>query len=350
MKLEDLDFKIPRELIALYPKKPRDESRLVITGANLRSIRFNELINELKPSDVLVLNNTKVIKAYIEGTLNEKKVSINLNKLEDKRKNIWSSFVKTKEKIKKKDKIVFFKSFYAIVESFNEHENQVTYNLKFNVSFLKLNKIMNIHGQMPIPPYIQKRGFFDSDNSDYQTIFAEKEGAVAAPTASLHFTNKLIESLKKKKVKIIKITLHVNGGTFLPIRSKNVLNHKMHFEEGFISHKSAAEINKTKIEGGRVIAVGTTVLRLLESSKNNKGFIKPFKGKTNVFIKPGYKINSIDGLITNFHTPKSTLLLLIFALYGKKKTEQLYRFAINQKLRFYSYGDACLIWKNNGKI
>ncbi len=350
MKIKDLDYKIPRELIALFPKKPRDESKLVITGKDFRTVKFKELINELKPKDALIFNNTKVIKANFDGIINGKKISLNLNKLEDKQKNIWSVFIKTKQRIRKNDKIKFFESLYAIVNSVEKEKNQIFFFLKFNVSFSELNKILKVHGRMPIPPYIQKRGFNDSDSNDYQTIFAVKDGAVAAPTASLHFTDELIQNLKRRKIKIIKITLHVNGGTFLPIKADDILDHKMHFEDGIISNKSADEINKTKNEGGRVIAVGTTVLRLLESSKNKNGLIKPFSGKTNIFIKPGYNINTVDGLITNFHTPRSTLLLLIYTLLGKQKTRELYKFAIKQKLRFYSYGDACLIWGNDDKV
>ena len=350
MKIKDLDYKIPRELIALFPKKPRDQSELVIVDKVFRKIKFYELINELRPKDILVFNNTKVIKAYFSGLLNGKKISINLNKLEDKKKNIWSSFVKTNKKIKKNDEIFFFESLRAIVHSIKIEKNQVSILLKFNVSFTKLNEIIEIFGGMPVPPYIQKRGSMKSDFKDYQSIFAKKQGAVAAPTASLHFTDKLIKDLKKKKVKMIEITLHVNGGTFLPIKTENVLEHNMHFENGAISNKSANIINKTKKEGGRIIAVGTTVLRLLESAKDSNGFIKPFNGQTNIFIKPGYNINTIDGLITNFHTPKSTLLLLVFSILGKEKTKSLYKFAIKQKLRFFSYGDACLIWNNNAKI
>ena len=186
--------------------------------------------------------------------------------------------------------------------------------------------------------------------TESQTIFAKKEGAVAAPTASFHFTKSLITKLKKKQIKIICITLHVNGGTFIPIRTANVLKHEMHYEFGFISKKSAQDINKVKKRGGKVIAIGTTVLRLLESSKNSKGYISAYNGETNIFIKPGWKVNSVDGLVTNFHTPKSSLLLLVIALLGKKQTMRLYDYAIKKKLRFFSYGDACLIWNKNDKV
>ena len=228
----------------------------------------------------------------------------------------------------------------------NDHE----ISIKFDLPYKEFLEKIKIFGKPPIPPYIKKRGHKKSDFNNYQTIFAKNEGAVAAPTASFHFTKRLINKLKKKKIKIIYITLHVNGGTFIPIRTANVFKHKMHHEYGCISKESSDEINKVKNNGGRIIAIGTTVLRLLESSKDSKGYISPYKGETNIFIKPGWEINSVDGLVTNFHTPKSTLLLLIFALIGKKKTMRLYDFAIKNKLRFFSYGDACLIWNKNGKV
>ena len=202
-------------------------------------------------------------------------------------------------------------------------------------------------GKIPLPPYIKKRGTNISDINDYQTIFAKNEGAVAAPTASLHFTERLINQIKKKKISIIKTTLHINGGTFIPVKTNDISQHLMHFESGEISTLAANKINSIKKKGGKLIAVGTTVLRLLESSKDSKGNIKPFKGKTNIFIKPGWKVNTIDGIITNFHTPYSTLLALVFAILGRKKTLQLYDYAIKNRIRFFSYGDACLIWNKN---
>jgi len=202
-----------------------------------------------------------------------------------------------------------------------------------------------------LPPYIKKKRNQNSeDQTNYQTVFAKKEGAVAAPTASLHFSNNLIKKIKERKIKIIFITLHVNGGTFIPIKSKNIFNHKMHKEFGEISKKSANEINRIKAQGGRIFAIGTTVLRLLESSKNFDGSIRPFYGETDIFIKPGDNIDTIDGLITNFHTPKSTLLVLIYAILGKEKTKKLYDFAIKKKLRFFSFGDACLIWNKKNEL
>ena len=349
MKLEDLDYDIPNGLVALYPQKPRDESKLLINESRKRIILFKDIVNELNENDALIFNDTKVINAEFQGFCEGKKISVNLNKLENKKKNIWSVFLKTKKKLIGNEKIDFFDSCHAdLIIEINEGRKE--FFLKFNISALKLKFLLKKYGKIPIPPYIKTRGHNHSDNYDYQTFFAKCYGAVAAPTASLHFTKNLINKLKKKKIKIVTITLHVNGATFLPIKTAEILKHSMYFEEGRINKKAASEINKVKKNGGRVIAVGTTVLRLLESSKDKNGFIIPFKGSTNIFIKPGYKVDTIDGLITNFHTPRSTLLLLIYCLIGKKKTDELYRFAIKRKLRFFSYGDACLIWKTNEQI
>ena len=347
MDLDDLDYNLPKELIALYPVKPRDESNLIINNKIPKIVRFKSILKELNAGDAIILNNTKVLLSDFDGFFKKKKISINLNKLEDKIRNIWSVFIKAKVQIFIGDKILVFDSYHAHVEKIFNSKGKREIYLKFNLSVNKLKKKIEEFGRTPLPPYIKKRGHKKSDKNDYQTVFAKKEGAVAAPTASLHFTKNLISKLLKKKIKIIFITLHVNGGTYLPIRNKKVLEHEMYFEYGYISKKSADTINKIKSTGGRIIAVGTTVLRLLESSKDNEGNIRPFKGETNLFIKPGYEINTIDGLITNFHTPKSTLLLIIFCLIGKESTMELYRFAIKKKLSFFSYGDAWLIWNKS---
>ena len=346
MHLKDLDYEIPKELIALYPVKPRDNSNLVVVGRINKIIKFNEIIDELNPQDAIIINDTKVIHAELEGDIDNQKISINLNKIENIKKNIWSVFLKTKKKIKIGMKINIFKNKFAEITKIQDYNIY----LKFNIPYKEFVNKIRTYGKPPIPPYVKKRGHKKSDLSNYQTIFAKKEGAVAAPTASFHFTKSLIKKLKKKQIKIIYITLHVNGGTFIPIRTPNVFNHEMHYEYGFISKKSAQEINQVKKKGGKVIAIGTTVLRLLESSKNSKGYISAYKGETNIFIKPGWKINSVDGLVTNFHTPKSSLLLLIISLLGKKQTMKLYDYAIKNKLRFFSYGDACLIWNKNEKV
>ena len=351
MLLKELDYKIPEKLIALNPQKPRDESKLVIVDKKFKIITFKNIIDFFNPNDALVFNDTKVIKANLIGFISKRKVSINLNKIVDREKVIWSVFIKSNKVPNINDEIYLSKDLKAKIVNKSFKNNFNNYEIKFNCDlknfFIKIDKI----GNVPLPPYItKKRDLNYSDSSKYQTVFATKDGAVAAPTASLHFSKKLLEKLKKKKIKLINITLHVNGGTFLPIKTQNVNDHIMHSEFGEITKKSALEINKIKKDGGKVVAIGTTVLRLLESSKDKKGLIKPFFGETNIFIKPGSKINTINGLITNFHTPKSSLLLLVIALLGEKKTKNLYEFAIKKKLRFFSYGDACLIWNINEQI
>ena len=351
MFLSDLDFKIPDDLIATRPAKPRDESKLVIVENNFKTIKFKKIINIIRPNDAIVFNDTKVIHSFLNGFIKTRKVSINLNKLFDQKKEIWSVFIKSNKKPKINDKIIFDNELFALIVDEIFDKNYQFFLIKFNLKSNDLKKKLNNFGKIPLPPYINKKRVIDeNDFQDYQTVFAENDGAVASPTASLHFTKKLIKDLKIKKVNFINITLHVNGGTFLPIKTQNIEDHKMHSELGEISEDSANRINKVKENGGRIIAVGTTVLRILESSKNSNGQILPFKGETNIFLKPGCLINTVDGIITNFHTPKSSLLLLVFALLGKEKTLNLYNYAIKNRLRFFSYGDACLIWNKYGKI
>ena len=265
-----------------------------------------------------------------------------------KKKNLWSVFIKSNKKIQSNQNINLSEKVYCKIIEIREDKNYLSYIVKFSLIYSELIEFLDSYGNMPLPAYIKKKRLLNqSDYKNYQAIFADRIGAVAAPTASLHFTKRLIDKIKKKGVNIIKLTLHVNGGTFIPIKSNDIEDHLMHYEKGLITKESANKINYLKKKGGRVFAVGTTVLRLLESSKDHKGKVKAFDGETNIYIKPGWKINTIDALITNFHTPKSTLLLLIYAILGKKKTQEVYKFAIKNKLRFFSYGDACLIWNRN---
>ena len=348
MKLEELDYEINSDLIALRPKQPRDESKLLISENPLKIIRFKNIIEILNPGDVLVINDTKVIRSDITGYLNKSKVSINLNKIIDKKKNLWSVFIKSNKKIQPKQNINLGDKVYCKIIEIRKDKNYLSYIVKFSLIYSELIEFLDSYGNMPLPAYIKKKRLLNqSDYKNYQAIFADRIGAVAAPTASLHFTKRLIDKIKKKGINIVKLTLHVNGGTFIPIKSNDIEDHLMHYEKGLITKESANKINYFKKKGGRVFAVGTTVLRLLESSKDREGKVKAFDGETNIYIKPGWKINTIDALITNFHTPKSTLLLLIYAILGKKRTQEIYKFAIKNKMRFFSYGDACLIWNRN---
>ena len=345
MIIDKLDYKLPKDLIALYPKKPRDSSKIVIVDKSFKILEFKNILNKLNSNDALIFNDTKVLPAGLEGEINKKKVSVNLNRLISKEKLIWTAFIKSRQIINEGDIIKFSKNFVAKIHKIEKNSISKFYFLFFDFTYKTFIKKLRNIGRAPLPPYIKKkRQIVNSDSKDYQSILAKKEGAVAAPTASLHFTESLLTKIRKKKIKIITVTLQISAGTFLPIKSKNINDHKMHSEFGIITKKSAQEINKIKRNGGKIIAVGTTVLRILESSKNSRGIILPFKGETDIFIKPGWNINSVDGLITNFHTPKSSLLAIIYSIIGERRTRQLYKFAIDKKLRFFSYGDACLIW------
>lgn len=350
MLIDKLDFNIPKNLIALYQKEPRDKSKLVVSQKNkFKIFSFEKIIDFLQPNDALIFNETKVLPAGIDGFVDGCKVSVNLNRLlQNKNKVIWSAFFKTSRKVKENDKLLFSKNFVAKVDAIKIYKGTKLFIISFSYTYSKFLTYLNQFGEAPLPPYIKKlRKPKKKDKNTYQSILAKNGGSVAAPTASLHFSNKLLKKIKKKGISIIKVTLHISAGTFIPIRERNINNHQMHEEYGYISARSAELVNKIKKKGGKIIAVGTTVLRLLEACKGHNGEVNPFKGETNIFIKPGWNINSIDGLITNFHTPKSTLLAIIFTMIGEKKTKELYKFAIRKKLRFFSYGDACLIFNNN---
>ena len=342
MLTKKFDFKVPDSLIALEPVSPRDSSKL-IEVSNIFSINnFTGLLDILKKNDCLVLNDTKVIPATLKCKYEKKEVEITLNKLiVISPKIIWSVFIKPLKKVKNEVTVKFGDSFFGKIIKSN---NQVL--IEFNYKYAKFLTLIHHYGVLALPAYIsKKRVFQEVDYQNYQTVFAKKEGAVAAPTASLHFTERLLKKIIDKGVKIVMVTLHVNGGTFLPIRKQNIEEHMMHFEFGEINKNAAKIINDTRINGNKCIAVGTTVLRLLETAKKNNGQISEYCGETDIFIKPGWKINSVDGLITNFHTPRSTLFILICAMIGVNKAKRLYKFAIRNKLRFFSYGDACLLWK-----
>lgn len=351
MNIDNLEFSFPKDSIALKPKKPRDTSNLVEVNHTFKIHKFRDILRLLGPGDCLVFNNTKVIPGLLKGVCLGRKIEITLNKnISLKPYVIWSALCKPLKKVKENDQIIFSESFRCSVKKIIREKSQNYLILEFKISVREFYKQIKRTGFLALPPYITKKRFLDkSDVKDYQTIFSKHEGAVAAPTASLHFSKNLIQKLKQKGVLMVFITLHVNGATFLPIRENNIRQHKMHFEYGKISTEAANIMNQVKRKKKKLIAVGTTVIRLLESSKTKKGKIKPFEGETNLFIKPGWVVNTVDALITNFHTPNSTLLLLIYSLIGEEKTKNLYNFAVKKKLRFFSYGDACLLWLRNEK-
>ncbi len=347
MNLSDFDFDLPEELIALRPLKPRPSSCLLVSdGATTYDRHFSDICNYLRPGDRLVLNNTKVIPARLNGRrrrVSDQGVtfaSVEVTLISCDTKGDWLSLAKPARRLKIGEKIHFDADLIATVIS----KNADGVGLSFNVTGDAFDQIIANIGTMPLPPYIAaKRPADVQDNDDYQTVFAKKFGAVAAPTASLHFDQALMDKLSAKGIGFSEVTLHVGAGTFLPVKTDDVSAHKMHSEWGHVSEQAAADILNTKQQGGRVIAVGTTALRLIETAARDTGQIQAWTGDTDIFIKPGFEFCVTDGLITNFHLPKSTLLMLVSALIGLDRTREIYEHAIDKKYRFFSYGDGSLL-------
>ncbi len=353
MQVDDFDFDLPEELIALRPAPGRDSARLlhVLAGGGLEDAAIRDLPKILRPGDVLVLNDTSVIPAALEGTRtrggNVAKISVNLHKKISRA--TWAAFARPAKRLKAGDEIVFGKgknacvlgALDATVKSKGEGGEVV---LAFDLAGLDLDNAIQARGSMPLPPYIAARRAADlQDMSDYQTIFARRDGAVAAPTAGLHFTEALFEQLAANGINRQFVTLHVGAGTFLPVKATQTQDHKMHAEWGEVSAEAAQMLNDARASGGRIICIGTTSLRLLESAADENGIIHPFKGDTDIFITPGYHFKAADALLTNFHLPRSTLFMLVSAFCGLDNMKQAYAHAIAHDYRFYSYGDACLL-------
>lgn len=341
MKLSDFDFKLDERLIAQKPAKPRDAARLLVvkkTTTDFTDKFFYNITDYLKAGDLLIINDSKVIPARLIGKkeTNGKVEVLLLNNLE---KSSWEVIGKNIPLVGQK--IIFFKSFYATVIKKDSDSIVLNFNCQGSIFWKHLNR----YGQVPLPPYI-KSASKKLDSERYQTVYADKRdhGSVAAPTAGLHFTPRLLKALKQKGIKIVKITLHVGLGTFRPITTDNILDHKMHSEWISVGPVAIKNILEAKKKHKKIIAVGTTSVRAIESAMSKKDVKKNgYTGLTNIFIYPPYKFKAIDGLITNFHLPKSTLLLLVSALAGKTTIKKAYQEAINKKYRFYSYGDAMLI-------
>lgn len=356
MKVDDFDFDLPRELIASQPVNPRDSSRLLdLSNENdIRDRFFYELPELLRKGDVLVFNDTKVIPARLYGTRGEAHVEVTLYHPVDGTR--WWAFIKNAKRLKLNDTITFYtesitpeqSDFSADVLEKNEDDGVL---ISFNGDADELPARLEQYGFMPLPPYIKRtrpgtdgsNWFKFSDKENYQTVYARHDGAVAAPTAGLHFTPETLKAIRQKGVQEVFLTLHVGAGTFLPVKTDDTKDHKMHAEYGIITPQAANTINRAKQNGGRIFAVGTTTLRLLESAADDRGIISPFTGETDIFITPGYKFKVIDYLITNFHLPKSTLFMLVSAVAGLKRMQKAYSHAIGQKYRFYSYGDSSVI-------
>src|SRR5690348_8272632 len=339
MRVADFDFDLPAERIALRPARPRDSARLlVVEGSEISDRQVLDLPNLLKAGDVLVFNDTKVIPAQLEGRRGEAGIGATLHKREGPRE--WQAFLRNAKRARIGDTIDFGQGVYAsVAEKSDDGSALLHFHGEEPVELL-----LERAGRMPLPPYIaSKREIDEQDREDYQTMFAREEGAVAAPTAALHFTPRLLEALDERGIGRETLTLHVGAGTFLPVKAEDTSGHKMHAEWGRIDAATAERLNAARASGGRLIAVGTTSLRLLESAAGDDGTIQPFEGDTAIFITPGYRFRAIDGLITNFHLPKSTLFMLVSALMGVDVMKRAYAHAIERGYRFYSYGDSSLL-------
>ena len=339
MRVADFDFDLPAERIALRPSRPRDSARLLVVRREQISDRqVLDLPESLQPGDVLVFNDTKVIPAQLEGRRGEASIGATLHKREGPRE--WWAFLRNAKRARAGDSIDFDAGVQAaVVEKADDGSALLHFQGDEPVELL-----LDRAGRMPLPPYIASRREVDErDRQDYQTMFAREEGAVAAPTAALHFTPRLLEALDARGIGRETLTLHVGAGTFLPVKSEKIEEHKMHAEWGRIDAATAERLTAVRRSGGRLIPVGTTSLRLLESAADEGGTIRPFEGDTAIFITPGYRFKAIDGLITNFHLPRSTLFMLVSALMGLDVMKAAYARAIREGYRFYSYGDASLL-------
>ena len=339
MRLADFDFDLPPDRIALRPARPRDSARLLLVEAGeISDHQVMELPQLLRPGDVLVFNDTKVIPAQLEGHRGEASIGATLHKREGPRE--WRAFLRNARRARVGDRIDFGQGVHAsVVDKAGDGSALLHFHGQEPVELL-----LDRAGRMPLPPYIaSKREIDAADRDDYQTMFAREKGAVAAPTAALHFTPRLLDSLDARGIAQETLTLHVGAGTFLPVKSERIAEHKMHAEWGRIDAATAERLNAIRARGGRLISVGTTSLRLLESAADEHGTIRPFEGDTAIFITPGYRFKAIDGLVTNFHLPRSTLFMLVSALIGLDVMKAAYAHAIASGYRFYSYGDASLL-------
>ena len=349
MLLSDFDFELPEELIAIRPASPRSSARLLMArGDKIDDRLVSDLPKFLKPGDRLVLNDTKVLPVRMSGVRNRSfdgnkitSANIEVTLLTKKKQRTWGALIKPLRRIKLGEKIIFDKSFHA--KLIDKTDGQAV--LQFNIEGTEFMKRLENLGIMPLPPYIaSKRPADERDNVDYQSVFARNSGSVAAPTASLHFDHDLLAEIDKIGVETSFVTLHVGAGTFMPVKDEDIKNHKMHSEFGQISQETADEIKKTQKNGGRIIPVGTTALRLLETAAQSDGTLSEWYGETDIFIYPGYKFKVADGLMTNFHLPKSTLIMLVSALMGKETIETIYNHAIEHRYNFFSYGDSSLLF------
>ena len=347
MNLSDFDFDLPEGLIATRPARPRTSARLLLAeGGSIRDLHVRDLVDLFRPGDRLVLNNTKVIPARLSGqrtrasAQGEVTAKVEVTLLEPVAQGGWRALAKPLRKVAVGERIVFSPDLSAEVTA----KSDTDMDLDFNLAGDDFDAALALAGVMPLPPYIAALRAPDAqDQTDYQTVFARHSGAVAAPTASLHFDADLLAALAARGVQFTEVTLHVGAGTFLPVKVTDVTTHRMHAEWGEVTPDAAAAINATRAAGGRVIPVGTTALRLIESAADGAGTLQPWVGTTDIFIYPGYRFRVTDALMTNFHLPKSTLLMLVSALMGVDRMRGVYAHAVREEYRFFSYGDASLL-------
>lgn len=344
MKRQDFDFDLPEDLIALRPMRPRGAAKLLVqVGADRHHATVADLADFLEPGDLLVFNDTKVIPARLAGVRirGDLEAKVELTLVTDLGNGRWQALARPARKLRLGDEVHFSHGFSATVAS-DPVQGQAV--LDFGGRAEDVLAALDQTGVMPLPPYIASKRAADArDHADYQPVFARNAGAIAAPTASLHFDDGMLDDLAKRGVRSTFVTLHVGIGTFLPVKVDDISDHVMHAEWGEISKQTVADIEAARARGGRVIAVGTTALRLLESAADTDGQVKPFRGETDIFISPGYRFKVVDGLMTNFHLPQSTLLMLVSALMGRERMLDIYADAIARSYRFFSYGDASLL-------
>jgi S-adenosylmethionine:tRNA ribosyltransferase-isomerase len=356
MQLADFDFHLPEDRIALRPAKPRDSARLLLIppGADLEDLRVSDLPALLRQGDVLVLNDTRVIPARLKGVRwrDENRTAVEATLHQRRGPNIWTAFMRPGKRLAAGDRVAFGAMddraclLGALDATVREKGEGGEVTLAFDLTGPDLDAAIAERGAMPLPPYIAARRAEDErDRADYQTVYAREDGSVAAPTAGLHFTPELFARLAGAGVETAFVTLHVGAGTFLPVKTENLAEHRMHAEWGEVDAQVAARLNAARAAGGRIVCVGTTSLRLLESATGEDGVVRPFVGETAIFITPGYRFRAADGLVSNFHLPRSTLFMLVSAFAGLETMRGAYAHAVASGYRFYSYGDASLIWR-----
>ena len=343
MRTDEFDFDLPPDLIAQHPADPRDSARLLEVGRELQDHRVSDLPAILRPGDLLVLNDTRVIPTRLRGRRGGACIEVTL--IRSRGEALWSAFARPARRLRIGDRIEISERCHLDVVEKHDGGEVV---LALGSPDLPPIEALHRYGEMPLPPYIRRTaGSEQRDLADYQTMYARQEGAVAAPTAGLHFTERLFDALDRRRVARVFLTLHVGAGTFLPIKTDDIAQHRMHAEWGQVTVEAAERINRARREGGRIVAVGSTSLRLLETASDCSGKVMPFEGDTDIYIRPGHRFRSADLFLTNFHLPRSTLFVLVSAFAGLPRMHDAYAHAIRHRYRFYSYGDCCLLYRSD---